>query len=84
VIDRFCKSLVHCDVTSNICGEKNLNYCFKWGNLLYKLVSSTNLGKQHDLHTCWFISLKIHYKNVSEKEPFSPMEMSQNGRCTRK
>jgi hypothetical protein len=27
-------------------GEKNSNYCFKWqrGNLLYKLVSSTNLG----------------------------------------
>jgi hypothetical protein len=27
-------------------GGKNSNYCFKWqrGNLLYKLVSSTNLG----------------------------------------
>jgi hypothetical protein len=27
-------------------GVKNSNYCFKWqrGNLLYKLVSSTNLG----------------------------------------
>jgi hypothetical protein len=47
MIDRLCsKSLVHCDVTSNFAGGKNSDYCFKWkrGNLLYKLVSSTNLG----------------------------------------
>jgi hypothetical protein len=38
-------------VTSRVtfAGGKNSDYCFKWkrGNLLYKLVSSTNLGHFH-------------------------------------
>jgi hypothetical protein len=38
-------------VTSQVtfAGGKNSDYCFKWqrGNLLYKLVSSTNLGQIH-------------------------------------
>jgi hypothetical protein len=62
MIDRLCrKSLVHCDVTSNFCGGKNSNYCFKWqrGNLLYKLVSSTNLESLE-----WFRHLVDYIQTV--------------------
>jgi hypothetical protein len=55
-------------VTSRVtfAGEKNSNYCFKWqqGNLLYKLISSTNLGSGNLSSLSNGVRLAAHLKFV--------------------
>jgi hypothetical protein len=68
-------------VTSRVtfAGGKNSDYCFKWkrGNLLYKLVSCTNLGSAARNVT----ETKFIWKNRKLKRPYKRSFLIQMALC---